>query len=89
MAKEWKGEYYETNRKSREVGWVQANKLPIGGVWSFSGATQQRSFTSTELFIGRVSSVTQTHKEVVVPKIIEYSVINRTQKGRLWAVSQF
>ena len=35
MAKEWKGEYYETNRKSREVGWVQANKLPIGGFGHF------------------------------------------------------
>ena len=35
------------------------------------------------------ASVTQTNKEVVVPKIIEYSVINRTRKGRLWAISQF
>lgn len=63
-------------------GGVQTNKLPIGGVVIFWNNTK-RSFRSTELFIDRVSSVTQTHKEVVLPKIIEHTVINSTQKGRL------
>lgn len=35
MAKEWKGEYYETNKNPERWGGVQANKLPIGGCGYF------------------------------------------------------
>lgn len=69
------------------VGFKPIN-CPSGGVVIFWSNTLDKSQKYRAVH-WRVSSVTQTNKEVVVPKIIEYSVINRTQKGRLWAISQF